>query len=68
MTVEFTDHGPVSEGVLSYSQSTNPTSPHFGDQTELYSRKGWDDLRFTPAAVKAGAVSTLVLDEKIARR
>lgn len=64
MAVEFTDKGPVSQGVLSYSQSTNPASPHFGDQTELYSKKGWDDLRFTPAAVKAGAVTTLVLDEK----
>jgi acyl-homoserine-lactone acylase len=68
MAVEFTDHGPVSQGVLTYSQSTNPDSPHFGDQTELYSRKGWDDLRFTPAAVKAGAVSTLELTEKIATR
>jgi acyl-homoserine-lactone acylase len=68
MAVEFTDHGPVSQGVLSYSQSTNPASPHFADQTKLYSRKGWDDLRFTPAAVKAGAVSTLVLDETVAKR
>jgi acyl-homoserine-lactone acylase len=64
MAVEFTDHGPVSQGVLTYSQSTNPDSPHFGDQTELYSRKGWDDLRFTPAAVKAGAVSMVTLSEK----
>jgi acyl-homoserine-lactone acylase len=65
MAVEFTDHGPVSQGVLTYSQSTNPDSPHFGDQTELYSKKGWDDLRFTPAAVKAAAVSTLELTEKV---
>ncbi|WP_411289183.1 penicillin acylase family protein, partial [Phenylobacterium sp.] len=63
MAVEFTDAGPVSQGVLTYSQSTNPASPNFGDQTRLYSQKGWDDLRFTPAAVKAGAVSTLVLEE-----
>jgi acyl-homoserine-lactone acylase len=68
MAVEFTDQGPVSQGVLTYSQSTNPDSPHFGDQTELYSKKGWDDLRFTPAAVKAGAVTTLHLSEKIATR
>lgn len=64
MAVEFTDQGPVSQGVLSYSQSTNPASPHYGDQTRLYSQKGWDDLRFTPEAVKAGAVSTLTLTEK----
>jgi acyl-homoserine-lactone acylase len=65
MAVEFTDHGPISQGVLSYSQSTNPASPHFGDQTKLYSQKGWDDLCFTPEAVKASAVSTLALTERI---
>jgi len=48
--------GPVSQGVLSYSQSTNPDSPHAADQTRLYSRKGWDDLRFTEAAVRRDAV------------
>ena len=61
MTVEFTDKGPVSQGVLTYSQSTNPTSPHAGDQTRLYSGKGWDDLHFTEAAVRKAAVSTVVL-------
>jgi acyl-homoserine-lactone acylase len=65
MAVEFTDRGPVSQGVLSYSQSTNPASPHVGDQTKLYSQKGWDDLRFTPEAVKADAVSTLTLTEQV---
>ncbi|MDP3738589.1 MAG: penicillin acylase family protein [Hyphomonadaceae bacterium] len=57
MTVEFTDQGPVSEGILTYSESVNPNSPHWSDQTHLYSKKGWDDLRFTEAAVEAGTVS-----------
>jgi acyl-homoserine-lactone acylase len=61
MAVEFTDKGPMSQGVLAYSQSTNPTSPHAADQTRLYSQKGWDDLYFTPAAVNKAAVSTRVL-------
>ena len=61
MAVEFTDKGPVSQGVLSYSQSTNPDSPHAADQTRLYSQKGWDDLRFTEAAVRRDAVSRVVL-------
>ena len=61
MAVEFTDKGPVSQGVLSYSQSSNPDSPNAADQTRLYSQKGWDDLRFTPAAVRKGAVSRVVL-------
>ena len=61
MAVEFTDKGPISQGVLSYSQSTNPGSPHAADQTRLYSQKGWDDLRFTEAAVRRDAVSRVVL-------
>jgi acyl-homoserine-lactone acylase len=63
MTVEFTDAGPRSQGVLTYSQSTNPASPHFADQTRLYSQKGWDDLRFTEAEVLAGTRSRAVLSE-----
>jgi acyl-homoserine-lactone acylase len=61
MAVEFTPKGPISQGVLSYSQSTNPTSPNAADQTRLYSQKGWDDLNFTPAAIRKAAVSTMVL-------
>lgn len=61
MAVEFTPRGPVSQGVLTYSQSTNPASPHAADQTRLYSRKGWDDLHFTPSAVRKAAVSRMVL-------
>ena len=61
--VEFTDSGPISQGVLTYSQSTNSASDHSSDQTRLYSAKGWDDLRFTEAAVIAGAVSRRVVSE-----
>ena len=44
-------------------QSTNPLSPHFADQTLLYSREGWDDLRFTRAAVVEGTVRRSVVRE-----
>jgi hypothetical protein len=30
-------------------------------QTRLYSQKGWDDLRFSEAAVRRDAVSRVVL-------
>jgi acyl-homoserine-lactone acylase len=53
--------------VLAYSQSTSPTSPHAADQTRLYSQKGWDDLRFSEAAVRAGTVSRIVLEERPGR-
>lgn len=39
--VEFTDDGPRSATLMSYSQSANPESPHYSDQTHRYSRKEW---------------------------
>ncbi len=63
MTMEFTDRGPVSQGILTYSESTDSTSPHHSDQTRLYSQKGWDDLRFTEEAVEAGTESRLKIEE-----
>ncbi len=63
MAVEFTPQGPRSEGILTYSQSVNPNSPFYSDQTKLYSRKGWDELRFTEAAVEAGTLSQKTIFE-----
>ena len=63
MTVYFTDDGPKSAGVLTYSQSTNPDSPDSADQAKLYSQYGWEDLYYTDAAVEAATVSrALVLE------
>jgi acyl-homoserine-lactone acylase len=30
---------PVGSTILTYSESSNPASPHFADQTKLFSRK-----------------------------
>ncbi len=60
--VTFDDRGPVADAVLSYSQSTDPTSPHFADQTRLYSAKKFVRLPFTPAEIAAdrqGQVRTI---------
>jgi len=56
--VTFDAKGPVAEGVLSYSQSTDPASPHYADQTLLYSEKRWNPLPFTPAEIKAAEISS----------
>ncbi|MFI6030554.1 penicillin acylase family protein [Amycolatopsis magusensis] len=37
---------PDTSTLLTYSQSTDPTSPHFADQTELFSRGEWVRGRF----------------------
>ena len=61
MTVEFSDAGVHSEGVLTYSQSTDPTSPHYGDQTRLFSGKGWEKLYLDLDEARAAAVSVKTL-------
>jgi acyl-homoserine-lactone acylase len=47
MAIEFTDEGVRADGILTFSQSADPDSPHFADQTELYSRDGWRKVLFT---------------------
>lgn len=37
---------PVARTLLSYSQSSNPASPHFADQTRLYAGERWVTSRF----------------------
>ncbi len=52
-TVMFDASGPQAQAVLSYSQSTDPASPYYADQTELFSRKSWVSLPFTDTQIKA---------------
>ncbi|WP_406066385.1 penicillin acylase family protein [Streptomyces sp. NBC_01077] len=37
---------PVARTLLSYSQSSNPTSPYYSDQTRLYAGERWVTSRF----------------------
>ncbi|WP_055696428.1 penicillin acylase family protein [Streptomyces silaceus] len=37
---------PKARTLLSYSQSSNPRSPHFSDQTKLYAEERWVTSRF----------------------
>ena len=52
---------PVARTVLTYSESDNPDSPHYADQTKLFSDKGWVTAAFCPADVAAQAVSVQVV-------
>lgn len=54
--VGFDDRGPVADAILSYSQSTNPASPHYADQTRAYARKEWHRLPFHKADIRAAAI------------
>lgn len=53
MAVGFTDAGPRGRAVLTYGQSGDPRSAHFSDQTELFSRKGWREIRFSEKDIRA---------------
>jgi acyl-homoserine-lactone acylase len=39
---------PDVRTILTYGESTNPESPHYADQTKLFSRKGWVAVPFCP--------------------
>ena len=51
--MEFAEGGPVAEAVLSYSQSTDPASPHYADQTRLYSESKYRRVLFSEADILA---------------
>lgn len=58
--VGFDDAGPVADTILSYSQSPDPQSPWYGDQTRMYSRKQWVRFPFTPEQIAAAKVGEAV--------
>ena len=51
--VGFDARGPVADAILSYSQSTNPASAHYADQTRAYSEKRWHRLPFKREEIAA---------------
>ena len=53
MAVELTKNGPKARTLLTYSESANPASPHFTDQTLLFSRGLWVTDRFSEADIAA---------------
>ncbi|MGH2859600.1 MAG: penicillin acylase family protein [Solirubrobacteraceae bacterium] len=53
MTTQLNRSGPVSEGILTYSQASDPTSPWYSNMTKMYSRGKWAKLPYTAAALAA---------------
>jgi acyl-homoserine-lactone acylase len=47
---------PVARTILTYSESTDPTDPHYADQTALFSNKQWVRDRFCAAAIRNAPV------------
>lgn len=49
--------------LLSYGNATQPGSPHFGDQLELFSRKEFRDAWFTDQAIEAHSAKIEKLED-----
>jgi len=47
---------PNARTILTYSESTDPTNPHYADQTALFSKKKWVRDRFCKGAIKNAPV------------
>jgi acyl-homoserine-lactone acylase len=53
---------PVGATILTYSESSNPASPHFADQTKLFSHKKWLKDRFCESQIRSDPhLKTLVV-------
>jgi len=50
-------HEPVAKGLLTYSQSEDPTSPYYEDQTQRFSKGEWITLPWTPAQVQEDEIA-----------
>lgn len=53
MALAYTDDGPEAYALVTYSQSSDPESPHHSDQTELFSDNSWRKVLFTEAELVA---------------
>ena len=51
-SVTFTPSGPEAHAIVTYSQSTDPDSPHFADKTKLYSDYGWVVMPFAEGDIR----------------
>ncbi len=62
--VTFSAKGPQAHGLLAFSQSTEPGSKHYADQTQLFAQQQWPLLPFSEAEIAAdGVVETAILEE-----
>jgi len=51
-SVTFRPSGPEARAIVTYSQSTDPDSPHYADKTKLYSDYGWVAMPFAEGDIR----------------
>jgi len=61
LSLSYTDDGPVAEAFLTYSESGDPSSEHYTDQTKLFSQKQWRPILYKMDDIKKDAKSSMLL-------
>lgn len=59
LLVAYTSDAPVARGIMTYSASSDPRSPHFDDQSELYRRKQMRPVSFLQRDIEADPSFTM---------
>ena len=55
---------PIADVIITHSNSSDPASPHYSDQSRLYADKEWVRFPFCEPDIEAGQVGdTLVVEE-----
>ncbi len=63
--LEFTENGPKAQGLLTYSQSSDSRSPHFADQTRLFSQSQFRPMLFAEEEIAADVKSEITIISEI---
>jgi acyl-homoserine-lactone acylase len=64
LAVEF-DQAPRAYGVLAYSESSNPASPHFNDQAQLFAGERLRPIWFSEEQIKANQQSVEQIPDEV---
>jgi acyl-homoserine-lactone acylase len=62
-TVQFKNGRVKAQGYLTYSQSTDPASPHYKDFTKAYAAKQWPTLPFYDVDIEAMKIREMRISE-----
>ena len=63
LSLEMTPEGPNAEAFLSFSQSHDPESENFADQTQLFSDQTWRPVLFKEADIQADLKRTVNISQ-----
>ena len=61
MAMAYTEDGPQAQAILTYSQSADPSSPHFTDQSWLYAEQTLRPIYFTEEDIAAHTEEEVLL-------